>query len=133
METRIIYLPQKLIVDISAIYNFDNIEVSFNWNRSYTELPYDKEKRERMDGFTLEKNNIVIKLLKYLFLAKNNKSAAISLIEKYLTMEDTQLNNHVIITPVQLYRTYLQDGLNILKKKTDFHLALIEVLELLWI
>ena len=133
METRIIYLPQKLIVDISAIYNFDNIEVSFNWNRSYTELPYDKEKRDRMDGFTLEKNNIVIKLLKYLFLAKNNKSAAISLIEKYLTMEDTQLNNHVIITPVQLYRTYLQDGLNILKKKTDFHLALIEVLELLWI
>lgn len=133
METRIIYLPQKLIVDISAIYNFDNIEVSFNWNRSYTELPYDKEKRDRMDGFTLEKNNIVIKLLKYLFLAKNNKSAAISLIEKYLTMEDTQLNNHVIITPVQLYRTYLQDGLNILNKKTDFHLALIEVLELLWI
>ena len=133
METRTIYLPQKLIVDISAIYNFDNIEVSFNWNRSYTELPYDKEKRDRMDGFTLEKNNIVIKLLKYLFLAKNNKSAAISLIEKYLTMEETELNKHVIITPVQLYRTYLQDGLNILKKKTDFHLAIIEVLELLWI
>ena len=133
METRTIYLPQKLIVDISAIYNFDNIEVSFNWNRSYTELPYDKEKRDRMDGFTLEKNNIVIKLLKYLFLAKNNKSAAISLIEKYLTMEEIELNKHVIITPVQLYRTYLQDGLNILKKKIDFHLALIEVLELLWI
>ena len=86
-----------------------------------------------MDGFTLEKNNIVIKLLKYLFLAKNNKSAAISLIEKYLTMEEIELNKHVIITPVQLYRTYLQDGLNILKKKIDFHLALIEVLELLWI
>lgn len=133
METRTIYLPQKLIVDISAIYNTDNIEVSFNWNRSYTELPYDKEKRDRMDGFTLEKNNIVIKLLKYLFLAKNNKSAAISLIEKYLTMEEMELNKHVIITPVHLYRTYLQDGLNILKKKTDFHLALIEVLELLWI
>lgn len=133
METRTIYLPQKLIVDISAIYNFDNIEVSFNWNRSYTELPYDKEKRDRMDGFTLEKNNVVIKLLKYLFLAKNNKSAAISLIEKYLTMEEMELNKHVIITPVHLYRTYLQDGLNILKKKTDFHLALIEVLELLWI
>ena len=133
METRIIYLPQKLIVDISAIYNFDNIEVSFNWNRSYTELPYDKEKRDRMDGFTLEKNNIVIKLLKYLFLAKNNKSAAISLIEKYLTMEEIELNKHVIITPAHLYRTYLQDGLNILNKKTDFHLALIEVLELLWI
>ena len=133
METRTIYLPQKLIVDISAIYNADNVEVSFNWNRSYTELPYDKEKRDRMDGFTLEKNNIVIKLLKYLFLAKNNKPSAILLIEKYLTMKDTQLNEHVIITPLQLYRTYLQDGLNILKKKTDFHLALIEVLELLWI
>lgn len=133
METRTIYLPQKLIVDISAIYNFDNIEISFNWNRSYTELPYDKEKRDRMDGFTLEKNNIVIKLLKYLFLAKNNKSAAISLIEKYLTMEEMELNKHIIITPTHLYRTYLQDGLAILKKKTDFHLALIEVLELLWI
>ena len=133
METRTIYLPQKLIVDISAIYNTDNIEISFNWSRPYTELPYDKEKRDRMDGFTLEKNNIVIKLLKYLFLAKNNKSAAISLIEKYLTMEEMELNKHVIITPVQLYRNYLQNGLNILKKKTDFHLALIEVLELLWI
>jgi len=133
MESRKIYLPKNLIVDISVKYNSDNIEVSFVWNKANKYLPYDEEKTDRMDGCTLEKNNLVIKLLKYLLLVKDNKKNTILLIEKYLNMENSELETHSSLTPIMLYRECLEQGLAILKKTNNFHLALIECLELLWI
>ncbi len=133
MEMRKIYLPKNLTVDISVKYNSDNIEVSFLWNKANKYLPYDEEKRDRMDGCTLEKNNLVIKLLKYLLLVKDNKKNAILLIEKYLNLSDNDLSKHIIVTPIMLYREYLQETLSILKRTKDFHIGLIEAIELLWI
>ena len=43
MESRKIYLPKNLIVDISVKYNSDNIEISFILNKANKYLPYDEE------------------------------------------------------------------------------------------
>lgn len=133
MEKKTIYLPKKLIVDIHIKYNQDNIEVSFNWNKDYKELPYDEEKKYRMDGCTLEKNNLVMKLLQYLLLVKNNKKNVELLVKKYLNMSNEELSKHMSVTPVMVYRESLEDGLFALKNASDFHLGLIELIELLWI
>jgi len=133
MEKKTIYLPKKLIVDIHIKYNQDNIEVSFNWNKDYKELPYDEEKKYRMDGCTLEKNNLVMKLLQYLLLVKNNKKNVELLVKKYLNMPDHELIKHISVTPIMVYRECLESGLVALKNASDYHLGLIELIELLWI
>ena len=133
MNHKTIYLPKNLVVTIDIKYNIDNLVISFTWNKRYKELPFDKEKKDRMDGCTLEKTNLVMKLSKYLLLVNDNRKNVNRIVRKYLSMTDKELGSQLSVTPIKLYRQYLQDGLQALARSSDFHLGLIELLELLWI
>jgi len=130
METRTIYLQNGLEVIISSITKDDYIELTFDWNTSYELLPFDEEIREIVDGCIVYKNPLTIKLVKYLMCTANNKPHILSKLNKFIGMSDAKLEPFTGFTPTSDYRSNLKNSIQLFKK--DQHIALIELLSILW-
>ena len=124
------YFSDGLEVIISSITNDDHIELSFDWNRSTELLPFKEDIREIVDGCIVYKNPLTIKLVKYLMCTANNKSHILSKLNIFIGMSDAELEPFTGVTPTDYYRDLLREGRLLLKK--DQHIALIELLSILW-
>ena len=130
METRTIYLPRGLEVVISSITSEDYIELSFDWNKANKLLPFEGEIRDIVDGCIVHKNPLTVKLVKYLMGTANNKCHILSKLNKYIDMPDDELDVFTGLTPVADYRGFLRESVPLFKG--DQHIALIELLSILW-
>lgn len=130
MYTRTMYLSEGLEVIISSITKEDHIELSFDWNRPTELLPFKEDIREIVDGCIVYKNPLTIKLVKYLMCTANNKSHILSKLNKFIGMSEAELEPFTGVTPTDYYRDLLREGRHMLKK--DQHIALIELLSILW-
>jgi len=130
MSTRTMYLSDGLEVTISSITKDDYIELSFDWNRPTELLPFDKDMRDIVDGCIVYKNPLTIKLVKYLMSTANNKCHILSKLNKFISMSDDELEPFTGVTPTDYYRDLLREGRILFKR--DQHIALIELLSILW-
>ena len=130
---RTIYLNNNLKVLISTIEYTDTLEISFYWNKSAEHLPFSREIKEiGLDGSTIYKNYLILNLIKYLELANPDRELIISKLERYIKMDDKELQQYSGCSYSRDYRHLLKHGLYKIKTR-NIHLALIELITILWI
>jgi len=130
MDSRTIYLLDGLEVIISTAMREEYIELSFDWNRPTELLPFEEDIRDIVDGCIVYKNPLTIKLVKYLMCTANNKPHILSKLNKFIGMSDAKLEPFTGFTPTSDYRSNLKNSIQLFKK--DQHIALIELLSILW-
>lgn len=130
MDSRTIYLLDGLEVIISTAMREEYIELSFDWNRPTELLPFEEDIRDIVDGCIVYKNPLTIKLVKYLMGTANHKRQILSKLNKFIDMSDAELEPFTGYTPTDDYRCSLRAGILLFKK--DQHIALIELLSILW-
>lgn len=128
----ILYLHNHLTVMVSTHERTDNIVFNFQWNKPACSLPFPEDIRDCMEEVVVHKNHLTLYLAKVIHLSKPNRERIQS--KLYSCIQDAQYDNIYGPTPIENYRTYLQDGcILVSNKKRDIHLALIETIWNLWI
>ena len=122
-----IYFGERFI-KINYDIREDNILLTYSGSKK---IYY---KNEEIIEHVVYKNYLTLKLIKLLSCSNLKRIQVKQVLNKWIHMTDTILNSHLItdLWTTQEYRNYLIKGLKILKTH-DPHIAIIKLLEIMWI
>lgn len=125
-----LYLPDNLVVTIKIEYNLDNIEFTYHFNKNTKLLDHDS----LLDGHTVHKNFLTIKLSKYLQLTNLDKNMILKTINYYINLNDELLAPMLdCFTKPENYKNKLLLFKKTVNSNKNLHLAIINFLEMIWI
>ena len=122
-----IYYGERFI-QINYDINEDNIVLNYSGSEK---LYYENEE---IIEHVVYKNYLTLKLLKLLSCSNLKRIQVKQVLDKWIHMSNPDLENHLIteLWTAQTYRNYLIEGLELLNKN-DPHVAIIKLLEIMWI